>query len=567
MYVTGTVNNGREKSPSEQVLPAGVLLGNYEILSQLYRGSNFIAYLALHTTEHETVILREFFPVPHAERDPDSCRVVPAANVNAATAERRRKEFLQTTRKLSELKHPGILPVQQAFSALGTVYSVQPYDHSPTLAQAAPAPEFMTEGWLSPLLLQLLNALESLHSAGMLHKALSPVNILVHHDGHPVIIGPDDSRTTPPEFATDALPTLCYTPLEQLQTKLPLGPWSDLYALGAICYHLITGERPPNSIYRSYDSEPYKPLAERSELHNRFSREFLTTIDRALENLPEDRWQNPAEWVAAITGRRPPRRRGNRVWWLLLLPGLLIPAIWWLLSSMALPQEVISATILNSACSGDIETLKSSLAAGGNANATDSTGCSALNWAVYHGHSDCVQHLLDAPEIDVNAANADGYGPLFWAVYHNRTDCLQKLLAHPAINVNTKDADGLSALHWAMRCGHEATARCLLAQTTTQLNARGENERTPLHEAAAHGQTACLRLLLTTPGIDVNAQDRSGATALSTAIRYHHIECVRLLLTTPGINHKRADNFGRTPLQVAEEEGVAEIIAMLRRLN
>ena len=298
--------------PKEQVLPAGVLLGDYEILSPLYRSANCIAYLAINAQEQQTVVLREFFPVPHVEREPGGCRVVPVAAEKSALVERRRSDFLHKAHCLSKVNHPGVLPVQRAFAALGTVYTVQPYDHSPTLLQAAPAPEMVTEAWLKARLLKLLDALTALHGAGVLHKSLSLDNILMRQDGSPVIIGPDDSRETPPEHAADALPTLCYRPLELLQAKLPVGPWSDMYSLGGICYRLITGELPPNCIYRSYDGVPYRPLTECPELYGRYSREFLSTIDRAMEIWPQDRWQNIAEWVQALNGEKV--RHGSR-WW------------------------------------------------------------------------------------------------------------------------------------------------------------------------------------------------------------------------------------------------------------
>ncbi len=312
MMGKNTGNNGGTIRATEQVLPVGVLLGDYEILSPLYRSANCIAYLAINAQEQQTVVLREFFPVPHVEREPGGYGVVPAGTEKSALAERRRLDFLHKAHCLSKVKHPGVLSVQRAFAALGTVYTVQPYDHSPTLLQAAPAPEMVTEAWLKARLLKLLDALTALHGAGVLHKSLTLDNILMRQDGSPVIIGPDDSRETPPEHAADALPTLCYRPLELLQAKLPVGPWSDMYSLGGICYRLITGELPPNSIYRSYDGVPYRPLAECPELVGRYSREFLSTIDRAMEIWPQDRWQNIAEWVQALNGESVKHRSR---WW------------------------------------------------------------------------------------------------------------------------------------------------------------------------------------------------------------------------------------------------------------
>lgn len=560
----GETNREQLQISPEQALPTGIQVGHFEIRDTLCQGADFITYRAFHTIEKRTVQLREFFPVPHVERAADGCRVVPVKNADTAIIDRRRNEFLWVARMLSEIEHTGIMPVQQAFSSLGTVYCVHPDNDTTTLSQAAPAPELITEKWLSPLLLQLLNALETLHTAGLLHKSLTPTGILLQQDGTPVLTAPGVNHTPPPEFAADALPALCYTPLEQLQPKLPIGPWSDLYALGAICYHLITGKLPPSSIYRSYDRVPYNPLAERPELHERFSREFLSTIDRALETMPEDRWQNTGEWVVALSaGRSTQRRSYLGQWWQWLILALLASTGCWLLSCAKPSFDHITAGILKSAKSGDISALKNYLSEGGNVNATDPTGSTALNWAVYHNHKDCVHQLLAEPGVDVNAADAHGYGPLFWAIYRNHTDCLQQLLATPALNVNATDSDGLTALHWASRCGFVESTRQLLAVQKVDVNKRSAAGLTPLHEAAANGQTDCMRLLLNAPGVNVNATDRSGATPLSTAVRHNHPECVRMLLAAPGIAPSLADKFGRTPLQVARDEGNNEIMSLL----
>ena len=92
-----------------------------------------------------------------------------------------------------------------------------------------------------------------------------------------------------------------YTPFEQLQTRGNIGPWSDLYALGASLVKLMTGEAPPKTNDRSF-GDPWRPLLDRADLAGKFSPGFLKGIDRSLKLQIEDRWQNAGEWQAALRG-------------------------------------------------------------------------------------------------------------------------------------------------------------------------------------------------------------------------------------------------------------------------
>jgi len=78
-----------------------------------------------------------------------------------------------------------------------------------------------------------------------------------------------------------------------------VGPWSDLYALGATLCRAITGEKPPKSTDRAFD-DPFVPLSERKELLERYSNGFLSCIDRALAVRPGERFQSAAEWLEAL---------------------------------------------------------------------------------------------------------------------------------------------------------------------------------------------------------------------------------------------------------------------------
>ena len=90
-----------------------------------------------------------------------------------------------------------------------------------------------------------------------------------------------------------------YSPSEQFTTHGKNGPWTDIYSLGATCYHLITGELPQDAVSRLEEDEQ-PPLAGRTELKSRFSHEFLAAIDKAMSVARRDRWQSAQEWLDAM---------------------------------------------------------------------------------------------------------------------------------------------------------------------------------------------------------------------------------------------------------------------------
>jgi serine/threonine protein kinase len=167
-------------------------------------------------------------------------------------------------------------------------------------------PARLTPELIVTLLKKLLEAVTFVHQLHILHRDISPDNILLDANDNPVLIDFGAAR----EKATRASRTLSsllvvkdgYSPQEFYIEGSQQGPSSDLYALGATFYHVLTGAPPPNSHARlaavaANDTDPYIPLAGRSDL---FVPEFLSAIDRALSIFPKDRPQSAFEWLHEI---------------------------------------------------------------------------------------------------------------------------------------------------------------------------------------------------------------------------------------------------------------------------
>ena len=294
-----TGNTGNIGAGKSMGLPQGIELGRYRLLSKIGQGGFGITYLAQHVQTGEQVVVKENLPTFYATRNDATLHVqhldVEDAAENYTHTLRR---FVEEARLLARLNHPNIVRVTDAFEALGTAYYVMPYIRGQELHKAAPA--VVTEAWLRPILCAVLSALEYLHGQNLLHRDIKPGNILLTEGGAPILIDFGTARAMVSERSATMVGTPGYTPIEQVTTHGKCGPWTDIYALGATCYRLITGERPPDSVDLATDDELYRPLCSRTELHGRCSPALLQSVDIAMAVRAPKRWQRARDWLQAL---------------------------------------------------------------------------------------------------------------------------------------------------------------------------------------------------------------------------------------------------------------------------
>lgn len=295
-------------------LPPGYELGNFTIERKLGRGGFGITYLARETASDRPVVIKENFVQECSTRHAISMAVGPYGEEGRELYEWALTCFLDEAKVLIHLSHSGIVPVLTVFKALGTAYYVMPQVEGTELHKAAPTPHQINEDWLLPVLEKLLKALDYLHGQGLLHRDIKPSNILLRPDGSPLLIGFGTARVKDVTHTLTRIGTPGYSPSEQFSIHGKYGPWTDLYSLGATCYHLITGEVPQDAVSRLEEDE-LRPLAGRPELKSRFSHDFLTAIDKAMSVTRRDRWQSAREWMdnlsAAQRAREEDERRKN----------------------------------------------------------------------------------------------------------------------------------------------------------------------------------------------------------------------------------------------------------------
>src|SRR5690349_10165437 len=222
---------------TNQALPGGYALLNYRIDRQISRGGFSIVYRAFDETG-QPVAIKEYLPSSLVLRtEGDIVRASSAENLPAFRYGM--KCFFEEGRALARLNHPNVVRVLNFFRANETVYMVMQYERGRTLQEHIQKHKGeLREGFIRTVFTRLLNGLREVHTHKLLHLDIKPSNIYLRNDGNPVLLDFGAARQT---LSTDQ-PMLkpMYTPgfaaPEQYKNRDLLGPWSDIYSVGASVY-------------------------------------------------------------------------------------------------------------------------------------------------------------------------------------------------------------------------------------------------------------------------------------------------------------------------------------------
>jgi serine/threonine protein kinase/cyclophilin family peptidyl-prolyl cis-trans isomerase len=290
---------------STQALPPGTRIEEFVIERVLGSGGFGITYLARDASLSRQVVIKENLPAQFSWRDPASGTVRPRATSGGEADDFlwSMQNFLREADTLASLDHPGIVRVLRKFEANGTAYFVMPFVDGVALDELIEERqrehEWFTEIELTGMLSRLLAALDYLHARGIYHRDIKPGNILITSEGIPMLIDFGSARQRLSERSMTVVESAGYTPFEQLQTRGEIGPWSDLYALGATLVKAITGTAPPKAADRVM-GDPWQGVSRDAQWMKVYSTSFLQSIDQVLSVNPAQRWQSGDEWMQAV---------------------------------------------------------------------------------------------------------------------------------------------------------------------------------------------------------------------------------------------------------------------------
>jgi len=235
--------------------------GKYRIEQVLGQGGFGNTYVGYNTEFEETVAIKEFFMKGVTERD-ETTSVVSVSNAdNVQQFEEQREKFKKEARRLRKLKNEHIVKVHDLFEENGTAYYVMDYIDGESLAEKMKKTgQPFTEAEVRGILSQILEALKEVHQNAIWHLDLKPGNIMIDKNGNAYLIDFGASKQIRANGSMTTSTALCYTPgyapNEQIgQMYDRFGPWTDVYALGATIYNLLTNKKPPMAIDIEEDEE------------------------------------------------------------------------------------------------------------------------------------------------------------------------------------------------------------------------------------------------------------------------------------------------------------------------
>ena len=287
---------------ADALAPGTVLLGDqFTITGYLNRGGFGIVYTGFDRLDRQ-IVIKECFLDAICERRGTTV-VVPEPQDRAAF-NGMVQHFVREARLLASFDHPNVVPVNLVFEENGTAYMAMKRIEGSDLQdwiedEGQPDPDVVVQ-----TLKRVLLALDHVHRQGMLHRDLSPENILLDQTGTPVLIdfGAAKQLGARSEPELRAVKEGYSPPCFYDRSTLDHAPSSDLYSLAATFHHLITGDPPLDAPARvAADRDPYVPLAGRFPA---YSPRFLNTIDAALSLDPLDRPQSATEWLTRIDDSR-----------------------------------------------------------------------------------------------------------------------------------------------------------------------------------------------------------------------------------------------------------------------
>jgi serine/threonine protein kinase len=278
--------------------------GQYTIMGFLNSGGFGITYLAKDSIGR-TVVIKECFPNALCRRSSRTVRARSRKHIGDFRGFV--DSFLAEARSLARLVHPNIVGVHQVFEDNDTAYMAIDFINGKDLHDILDSTDqAFTPAEIVVLLKKMLSAVEFIHEAGILHRDISPDNILIDQNGNPILI--DFGAAS--EQVVRATRVLTgrrvvkdgYSPQEFYLTGAEQSPSSDLYALAATFYHVIAGQVPPESQRRlsmvaDGTGDPYEPLAGQFQ---GYPPGFLEAIDQAAKVMPRDRIQSASDWLELI---------------------------------------------------------------------------------------------------------------------------------------------------------------------------------------------------------------------------------------------------------------------------
>ena len=309
----GFDENQYERNRKPEVLPLNTILrGSYIVGKCLGKGGFGITYIGWHINLESIVAIKEFYPVGMVYRDtnnPDPQKSASVTLTNLSLNQSYRKSmqsFMKEARILGKLHMPGVVGVHDCFEENNTVYLVMDYILGCDLkAYARSKGGRISEEETLKLLHPVIMSLHELHQKNVIHRDISPENILLNENGEAILIDFGAARNRTAEVSGEQGKSMTvvlkpgYAPMEQYNIHGNQGPWSDVYALCATMYRMLTGTVLNDPITRTNTDDDEQVIRQNLK-NNRVSARTINVLIKGLQLRVKDRYQSIQELENAL---------------------------------------------------------------------------------------------------------------------------------------------------------------------------------------------------------------------------------------------------------------------------
>ena len=292
--------------------PGTILDGKYLVGEMLGQGGFGITYIGFDLLLEQKVAIKEYYPMSTGmvSRENSTTVVWSSAVMQKSGMEKGFDSFLKEARKMAKLGGiPGVVGVKSVFIQNETAYIVMDFIEGETLLKKLQRGGPMDYGTCISLMTPIMQALAEVHKHGIIHRDISPDNIMVQSDGKLILLdlgaakdldiqGKDGNVQSSQMVAKHG-----FSPVEQYGQAGKIGPWTDVYAMAATIYYCCTGVLPPSATDRMIeDTLTCRP---------RLTKEEFDVLAFCMNVLPQNRPQNMDALLQIVThpaGKTPPVR-------------------------------------------------------------------------------------------------------------------------------------------------------------------------------------------------------------------------------------------------------------------
>ena len=287
------------QAAAHHLTPGTLLNGKYVIGNFIGEGGFGITYIGRDRNLDIRIAIKEYYPCGYVNRNNDHSNAVTVTTADSGDFfEKGKIRFLQEARSIAKFpEEPGIVRVRDYFEENDTAYIVMEYLEGETLSQYVRGRGKMEASECISLMIPVMRSLEKFHQAGMIHRDISPDNIMYQKNGTLKLMDFGSARYfANHDMEMSVILKQGYSPEEQYRKKGKQGPWTDVYSLCASIYSCITGVIPENALDRLHKDALRRP----SELGVSIRADQEDALMKGLAVSAENRWADMGELMAAL---------------------------------------------------------------------------------------------------------------------------------------------------------------------------------------------------------------------------------------------------------------------------